>query len=174
MKLSYRILQGHDVAAYRHIRLEALLNFSANFGSTYQAEKAKPKLAFETYIEQQTPGKFIVGAFDNDVLIGICGFAAEEGERSRHRGTVIQMYVQAQYSGKSVGLQLLQAVIQAAFNLPGIEQLVLGVITTNISAVKVYEKAGFTTFGVQHNYFKEDDGSYLHQQFMALYKNGYV
>jgi len=169
VNITYNILIPADAAAYRTLRLEALRLFADNFGS-YAEEKAKPKLAFEGFIEQQTPGRFIAGAFDNGKLIGICGFARDETYKSNHKGLIIQMYVRQRYSSKGVGRQLLQTVAQKAFALPGIEQLILGVVTTNTSAVKLYEKVGFTTFGTHHNYFKDGD-TYYHQQFMILYKN---
>lgn len=168
MNIRYIKLNPADAPAYRAVRLEALLLFPDNYGSDYKEENAKPKLAFEHFIEQQAPGRFIYGAFDGDMLIGICGFAREESEKSRHRGTIIQMYVKQEYSGKGIGLKLLKATIEAAFALAGMEQLVLGVITNNIPAIKTYEKAGFIIFGTQHNYLKLNDGNYLHQHFMKL------
>jgi len=170
MNITYRKLQPHHAAAYRAIRLEALYLFPQNFGSTHENESAKLKLAFENYIELQTPGKFIVGAFEGDTLIGICGFVRDEGKKNIHRGSIIQMYVKQQYNGKGIGLTLLNATVKEAFALPGVEQLALGVITLNTPAVTIYNKAGFTPFAVHHNYFKEDDGSYLHQQYMILHK----
>jgi RimJ/RimL family protein N-acetyltransferase len=170
--ITYRVLYPADASAYRALRLEALQNNPNGFGTTYEEESIKPKLAFENYIEQQTPGKFIAGAFDGETLMGICGFAGDDTKRNRHKGTIIQMYVRPAYSGRRIGLALLQATMNAAFALPGVEQLVLGVVTANIRAVKVYEQAGFETLGTQRNYFKDEDGSYLHQQFMVLYKDG--
>lgn len=168
MNITYRILQPADAPAYRQLRLEALKLHPANFGSTYEDESNKPRLAFETYIQQQVPGKFIAGAFDDDTLIGICGFVREDAKKTHHRGSIIQMYVRQQYSGRGCGLALLQATVQHAFILPGVEQLVLGVVTANISAVKTYEKAGFKTIGVWPGYFKEADGNYLDEQLMIL------
>lgn len=170
MAITTRILQPADAPAYRVVRLESLRLYPGAFGSSYEVESAKPKLAFENYIEMQTPGKFIAGAFDGSTLIGICGFAADESERGKHKGTIIQVFVQPAYTGKGAGLQLLQAVVNYAFELPGIEQLLLGVITNNTAAIKLYEKVGFVTYGIHHNCFKEEDGTYLHQQFMVLGK----
>lgn len=172
LNITYSILQPVHAAAYRSLRLESLELFPGSFGSSYEDEKAKPVLAFERFIEQCTPGKFVAGAFGDETLIGICGFAGEETAKNNHRGAIIQMYVRRQFSGKGIGLQLLKTAIDAAFNLPGMEQLVLGVVTENKAAIRIYEKAGFTTLGVQRNYFKTRNG-YLHQQFMVLYKTDY-
>ncbi len=169
MNITYQTLKPSHAKQYRQIRLESLKNFPDNFGSSYEEESMRDKLAFETYIEQQTKDKFIVGAFDGEALIGICGFAGDNNKKSRHRGTIIQMYVKPAYSCKGIGLQLLQTTIDEAFKIPGIEQLVLGVITSNDSANKIYEKAGFKEFGLHKNYFKEH-GRYFSQRFMILYR----
>ena len=173
MNIHYRKLLPADSKSYREIRLDALQRFPENFGSSYEAESLKPKLAFEIVIEQQTGNNFIIGAFDGDKLIGICGFAQENGPKIQHRGLIIQMYIQPDYQGKKLGQQLLQATIGAAFKIPEVEQLALGVISHNRSAAKIYEQAGFTEFGMQPHYIKIGD-KYLHQRLMLLDRKDYV
>jgi ribosomal protein S18 acetylase RimI-like enzyme len=56
--------------------------------------------------------------------------------------------------------------------LEGIEQVQLSVIANNQTAIKLYEKIGFNTFGVQPRYFKAGD-TYMDQQFMQLFKSEY-
>ncbi len=173
MNFHYRKLLPADSKKYRETRLDALEKFPENFGSSYETESAKPKLAFELVIEQQTGNNFIVGAFDGDKLVGICGFAQETGPKIQHRGLIIQMYIQPEYQGKKLGQQLLQTAIVEAFKIPEVEQLALGVITHNLSAAKVYERAGFTEFGMQPSYIKIGE-KYLHQRLMLLDRKSYV
>jgi len=167
MNISFHKLLPHHTKQYREIRLESLRDFPDNFGSDHAQESAAEKLAFEKHIEQQTQDNFIVGAFDGEALIGICGFARDNNKKGRHRGIIIQMYVKPAYAGKGTGLKLLQATIDEGFEIPGIEQLVLGVITNNSSANKIYERAGFREFGLHKNYFK-DGSKYFDQRFMML------
>ena len=173
MNFHFRKLLPPDSKLYHEIRLDALKRFPENFGSSYEAESAKPKLAFEIVIEQQTGGNFIIGAFDGDKLIGICGFAQETGPKVQHRGLIIQMYIESGYQGKNLGQQLLQTTVAEAFKIPEVEQLALGVITHNLSAAKIYERAGFTEFGMQPNYIKTGD-KYLHQRLMLLDRKDYA
>jgi len=172
MNIQYRRLTPADLKAYRELRLESLKNHPENFGSNFKEESAKPKLAFETYIQEQSADKFILGAFDNEKLIGICGFFREEKKKCNHFGTIIQMYVRKAYGGKGVGLNLLRAVIEEAFKIPEVEQVILGVVTTNISANKIYEEAGFKEYGLHRKYFKEGE-QYFDQRFMILYREDY-
>lgn len=169
MDIHFRKLLPADAKQYREIRLEALKNYPESFGSSYEEESALPKLNFEINIEQKVAGKFIVGAFDGESLIGICGFVHEERIKVRHRGLIIQMYIQPAYQGKKFGLQLLQATTGEAFKIPEVEQIVLGVITHNISAIKTYQQAGFKEFGVHPNYLKIGN-RYYDERLMVLSK----
>lgn len=169
MQIQFKKLATADSRKYREIRLESLKNFPEGFGATYEEESKAIKLDFETHIEQQAIHKFIIGAFDKENLIGICGFYQEASFKTKHRGGIIQMYVKPNYKGNGIGLQLLNTTIVEAFKIPELEQLILGVVTNNISANKIYEKAGFQEYGIQRNYFKEGD-KYLDQRFMILYR----
>lgn len=169
MPTHYRKLTPSDTQAYRAIRLECLKNFPNNFSSTFEDESAKPKLAFENYIKEQGTDKFMMGAFDGEKLMGICGFFQEQQNKTRHIGSIIQMYVQASYAGRGIGLALLQATMEEAFKNPEIEQLMLGVITTNKSANRIYEKAGFKEYGIYKKQFKAGT-DYADQRLMVLYR----
>ncbi len=112
------------------------------------------------------------GAFDGEPLIGITGFNRMARKRASHRGEVVQVYVEPAYRGRNIGEKLLRYTLDYAFGLEGIEQVQLSVITSNTTAIKLYEKLGFKTFGIQPKYFKVDNG-YLDQQFMQLFKSDY-
>lgn len=167
-----RKLQPHESRLYRSIRLVCLKNAPDHFGSTYEEEINIPKLKFESYIEQDHEERFMFGAFDNGKLIGIVGFERMERQRARHRGEVVQMYVDAGYRGRNLGEQLLRGLIEQAFSIKGIEQLQLSVIARNRAAIQLYEKLGFQAFGVQPRYFKVGE-QYLDQQFMQLLWSDY-
>lgn len=167
-----RKIQPHESLHYRSIRLACLRTAPDNFGSTYEEEMSNPKLKFETYIEQEHDECFMFGAFDNGNLIGIVGFERVERQRARHRGEVVQMYVDAAYRGQNIGEQLLRGLIEQAFSVQGVEQLQLSVIARNHAAITLYEKIGFQAFGIQPRYFKIGK-QYLDQQFMQLLKSEY-
>lgn len=172
MPIIIRKLQPHETSIYRQIRLECLKTSPDNFGSTYEEEVLNPKLRFEIYIENNSPDHVMFGAFDDDKLIGITGFNRMDRQRAMHRGEVVQVYVNSNYRGQNVGEKLLRSVIEHGFSLDGIEQIQLSVIAGNQTAIRLYEKIGFKTFGKQQNYFKVRDG-YLDQQFMQLFKSDY-
>lgn len=172
MDIIIRKLQPHESAIYRELRLSCLKNVPESFGSTYEEEILNPRFMFETYIENGTPHQVMFGAFANERLIGITGFNRMARQRASHRGEVVQVYVASGYRGQKVGETLLRHVLDYAFTLEGIEQVQLSVIASNQTAIRLYEKLGFKTFGVQPRYFKVGD-VYMDQQFMQLFKSDY-
>jgi RimJ/RimL family protein N-acetyltransferase len=172
MPIIIRKLQPHESSTYRETRLACLKNVPEYFGSIYEEEILNPKFNFETFIENGFPDHVMFGAFDEERLIGIAGFNRMARQRASHRGEVVQVYVDSNYRGQNVGEKLLRGVLEYAFTLDGIEQVQLSVIADNKVAIKLYEKLGFKTFGVQPRYFKVGD-RYKDQQFMQLFKSDY-
>jgi len=153
-KVTYRLLQPSEAKDYRRLRLESLQFFPNSFGANYEEQKAKKQLAFETYIKEQTPDKFIMGAFSNTTILGICGFYRNTDQREQHKGAIIQMYVSASYRGQQIGTSLLVTTLEKAFQIKEVEHINLGVYANNEAAVHLYKKAGFTTYGVEKNCMK--------------------
>jgi RimJ/RimL family protein N-acetyltransferase len=152
MKISYRKLGPVDARQYRGIRLESLKLYPESFGSTFEEQSKLPKLMFEKSLEQPVDDRFVIGAFDQKTLIGICGFIPFVLDNSlgfSNAGEIIQMYVRSAYSGRKIGLGLVKAVIDEAFKISGLEQIVLGVQEGNMSAIRVYEQAGFLTYTIE-------------------------
>ena len=173
MSIIYRKLKPTEAADFRRVRLECLEKFPDNFGTLYADEAVKPKLYFEDLIERNLPDEFFFGAFDGENLIGIAGFVRGERTKTRHRGEIVAMYVNPDFRGQRVGENLLRALIKAVFEIDGIEQVHLTVVADNATAVKLYEKIGFESFGVQENYFRSGE-KYWHQNFMQLLKEKFV
>ena len=172
MSIIIRKLQSHESSIYREVRLACLKNAPDYFGSTYEEESLNPKLMFETFIENGLPDHVMFGAFAEERLIGITGFNRMARQRVMHRGELVQVYVESNYQGQTIGERLVRHVLAYAFNLDGIEQVQLSVIAGNQAAIRLYKKLGFKTFGVQPNYFKVGE-TYLDQQFMQLFKSDY-
>jgi RimJ/RimL family protein N-acetyltransferase len=167
MQISFRQLTATDRQNYRRVRAECLQKFPDNFGSSFEEESLIPELEFERFLREENSNNFMFGAFDNDELIGICGFLREDRNKTKHRGEIVQMYVNPAFAGQSIGLQLLRTTIEKAFENSEIEQIILGVVADNQSANRTYEKLGFTEYGVLPKYFKQGE-TYWHQRLMIL------
>ncbi len=157
MPITYRRLLPADIPQYRAVRLECLREHPHNFGASYASQAQLPKLWMETQIESGSEEAFAYGAFDGEKLIGICGLNRDQIEGRRHVASVVQMYVQAAYTGQGIGQALLQALMDAAWQIPGLEQLVLDVVTSSQSAIYLYGKLGFEQYGFHKDYLKVGD-----------------
>lgn len=164
-----RQLNEMDKSAYRQARLECLKAYPDNFGSLYEEEKLKAELYFEKCLSDRESPNFMFGAFDGDRCVGLCGFVREDRTRTKHRGEIVQMFVHADYQGQGVGRELLQNVIQKAFETEEMEQIVLSLVASNVGAHTLYKRLGFLDYGLMPNYFKTETG-YLNQRFMLLTK----
>lgn len=162
-KISFRKLIASDAKDYREIRLESLKLYPENFGGgrfSYEEQVKLPKLMFERAFEEKMEDRFVIGAFDNDKLIGICGLAPhipEEGQpQLRNAGMIIQVYVKAEYRGRKIGLGLMNVTIEEAFKMKRIDQILLGVKKGNTSAIRVYKQAGLQIYKFEENEFHPD------------------
>ncbi|WDE03418.1 GNAT family N-acetyltransferase [Thalassomonas viridans] len=139
MEFSCRILRAEDSHNYREVRLESLKLEPKWFGSCYERELKMPKLYFQQVIENNNPNAIMLGAFYDDILVGLCGLISS----AQGSVEIIQMYVVKNYRGNGVALKLLSLAKQSLERLNS-KSLVLSVFSDNQKALKTYEKAGFT------------------------------
>jgi len=137
--ISYRKLIPEESRIYRAIRLESLEKFPESFGATYKDALSIEKFRIESDIEEQTPERFVYGAFAQQELVGICTFVKNEN----NTGSIYQMYVKREFQGKNIGQGLIEAVIsESCQKFNGIE-IILEVIPGNDKAYNLYRKIGF-------------------------------
>ena len=146
-ELLCRRLEPGEAGLYRTLRLDGLKRCPDPFGSTYEEESQSPRLAFESAIEARAVDRFVVGAFLARRLVGLAGFTRGDRRKTSHRGAVSQVYVDPDLQGRAFGRALMHSTIESAFALPQIEQIELGVVSTNSAALRLYQVLGFERFG---------------------------
>jgi RimJ/RimL family protein N-acetyltransferase len=167
--LQYRKLDPAALHLYKTIRLECLQKYPNNFGTTYEEEVETVKYKFDDIISNGHETDFLMGAFNDEVIIGICGFIQEKRLKTKHVGELSQMFVKHEYNGMGIGYHLLLATINEAFKNNDLQKIILAVAENNTAAQHVYKKCGFKQYGKLENYFKHND-MYETQLFMALDK----
>ncbi|TXL72192.1 GNAT family N-acetyltransferase [Vineibacter terrae] len=150
--ITIRRLMAADAADYRAIRLEALQRAPQAFGSTYVAEAARPVAAFA----ERLTGSVVFGAYAAAGIVGMAGLARSPGPKESHKGFLWGMYVRAEMRGQGVGALLVEAVIAAA--AATLDQITLSVVQENAAARALYERFGFTAYGVEPRALKTPDG----------------
>lgn len=120
-----------------------------------------------TRLAAATASNYTLGAFENGELLGSVGFGRNSYSLVSHRSVLYGLFVRPDQQGKGIALQLCQAVIRRARDLPGLEQIELGVHVENHAAIHLYEKLGFVRYGTIPRALKSGD-RYIDEYDMAL------
>jgi RimJ/RimL family protein N-acetyltransferase len=164
--MSVRILTRADAAAFRELRLRALKEHADAFTSSYEEDVQKPMAATEERLDARD--NTFWGAFVDGRLQGIVGLTREPRMKNAHKADIVAMYVAPESGRRGLARALLQAVIDHARNVAGLEQLVLSVTRSNHAAAELYRTTGFVTFGVEPRAIKVA-GEYFDKERMILF-----
>ena len=152
-----RELAPSDVDQYTALRLRMLREYSEAFTSSFDEEAIKPLTWAQKRISpgDDAPHDFVLGAFSEDgTLIGSIGLAVESRCKQRHKALLFGMFVAPEEMSAGVGRGLLDACLDRARCIPDLEQINLTVTATNARAMRLYEAAGFRTFGMEERALK--------------------
>ena len=142
MNYSIRRVTRDDVDAYRAIRLEALTNHPESYGTSPQSFAARSRDAVQAMLDRMAVFGVVTA---EGALAGIVAYARDDGERETHRGWLLQVYVRPEMRGSGAALAMLEAAVAHARS--EVIQLHLMVGAHNAPAIRLYEKAGFKTYG---------------------------
>ena len=146
-RLNVRRLGVEDAASFMSVRREALeadpLAFSASVEDDFALDPDFVHRAFKNEREQA-----VFGYFEDGRLRGIVGLVRASKLKQRHAATVWGMYVSATARRRGVGRALLDAAVAQA-RAWGVEQVQLSVTDAAPEAKRMYEAAGFKSWGHQ-------------------------
>jgi ribosomal protein S18 acetylase RimI-like enzyme len=155
--MEIRRLAPSDACAYRSLRLRALWEFPQAFTSSHEEDEKVPLEASEKRLGSAHHRFW--GAFDGGELCGMVGLACETRAKNRHKARVVGMYVAPEQMGRGIGAALMGALMDDARH-SGLELLVLTVTQSEGSAKRLYERAGFKSFGIEPHAIKVDGRAY--------------
>jgi RimJ/RimL family protein N-acetyltransferase len=162
-----RILEYSDAKQYHDLRLEALQVNPEAFSTSLKEVISRPNQIeqYEKSFRQRETYNF--GAFEEDKLIGMVTLLPEIKEKLKHKANIVAMYVTPAYRGQGVGKALLEAAIKQAYELEGITNINLSVVSVNHGAKGLYQKLGFQTFGLEEKALKVNNVFY-DEEYMSL------
>jgi len=152
-----RRLGPSDASAYRSLRLRALREFPQAFTSSYEEDEQLPLDASQQRLSAEH--RKFWGAFDGEELCGMVGLECESRAKNRHKAKVVGLYVAQKQMGRGVGVSLMRALLEDA-RRAGLELLVLTVTQGQGSALGLYERSGFRSFGIEPRAIKVDGRAY--------------
>ena len=167
-----RILGPADAAIYRELRLLSLQQSPLAFSDSYEDEKERDFSLYEQDLvsEGNPPDVYILGAFWEEKLVGFVKFKRDRRRNALHKSMLHIMFVDERYRGKGIGRAIVQAVIDRAKAMDGLQQIHLWVLESpNVSAADFYATFGLVRTGPA---VKQDliiNGQFVDAAYMVLY-----
>jgi RimJ/RimL family protein N-acetyltransferase len=135
-----------DLVDFRELRLEALRNNPASFGSDYDTVKANPMQFWISRLYAGSEDGALYFALHGEDLIGMCGIQLGTSPKTRHSATIWGVYVKPVWQGLHIARNLIENCIEWG-NHHGVKVAKLAVVADNASAIRCYEGCGFTVYG---------------------------
>jgi ribosomal protein S18 acetylase RimI-like enzyme len=142
-----REAQPSDAVQYRELRLKALQDTPTAFSADYQANLNQPMSHWENRLRPDEYGR-IFFAEHAGTLIGMTGVLQRQSPKTRHNADIYSVYVQLEWRGLRIAEKLIEACVGWA-KARDVNILKLGVTTSNISALHLYERCGFIIYGTE-------------------------
>lgn len=161
-----RLLDSADAEIYREIRLKSLKDNPEAFLAVYELELDKSIEVTRNNLKP-SDGRFTLGAFNENRVVGIVTFVRESGVKTNHKGNVYGMYVSPAFRGQGIGKALINKLVEQAKQCDGLERINLTVISNNDAAKNLYRSTGFNVYGTECNALKVG-GHYWDEDLMVL------
>jgi len=166
-KIVIREANFADVDQYRVLRLFALQESPLAFGQDYETSlNYSPETWRERLRNDEHSVTFI--ARHEQSLIGMTGILRRPLPKTKHSATIVGVYVHPDWRGLRIAVSLIDACIEWAKS-KDVVIVKLGVNAENTSAIRCYERCGFTIYGTEPRgtYY---DGKFYdgHLMFMPL------
>jgi ribosomal protein S18 acetylase RimI-like enzyme len=135
-----------DAQDYRTMRLRSFREHPEAFTTSY--EELERQSLEDTEKRMLAANIKLWGAFDEGHLCGYVGLDRETRAKSRHKATLVGMYVEPESAGRGIGRELVEALLEDA-RADGLALIVLTVTDGNDRATGLYERFGFRSFGIE-------------------------
>lgn len=147
--MNLRLLAAADVAAYRTLMMEAYTLAADAFTTTAEERAREPEAWWLRRIADPGGLGVAFGAWQGAALVGGVALEYSPKPKTRHGALLLAMYVQPAARGHGIARALLDAAIDHAGRRPGLRVLTLTVTEGNEAAIRLYERAGFRTWGTE-------------------------
>jgi RimJ/RimL family protein N-acetyltransferase len=136
-----------DVDSFRELRLDALQDSPVAFPADYMVNANHPMSFWQDRLKTDEVGRIIFAERENQ-LIGMTGIRRGETSKTKHSATIWGVYVRPEWRGLHIAGSLIEACIAWARS-KNVDIVKLGVTAVSTSAVRCYQRCGFTIYGTE-------------------------
>ena len=147
--MEIRPFEVNDAAALWRLRMTALHTDPWSFAESVEELRQISVEEYGRRIGEGGDGNFVIGAFEGERGLGMCGFYRETLIKRRHKGHLWGVFVLPAARGKGLGRALAERAIATARELPDLKSIQLTVSVTREAARGLYRQLGFRVFGVE-------------------------
>lgn len=153
--------------AYRALMLDAYRREPDAFTATVEERQDAPPSLWAARLEPGPEAQTLTfGIEDRGTLAAVASLRFHDRPKTRHKATLMAVYVAPRLRGRGAGSALLRAALSAARGRPGTTVVQLTVSATNGKAQRLYERHGFVEFGLEPLAMLLD-GRYVAKRHMA-------
>jgi ribosomal protein S18 acetylase RimI-like enzyme len=147
--MEIRLFTEQDAQALWNLRMQALETDPWSFVDSSEELRAISVEEFATPLRSGDAENFIVGAFEQQTAVGMVGCYQEVPLKRRHKAWIWGVFVTPAARGKGIARSLMQAAIDRAKNIDGLDMVMLTVAVDQPAPRKLYEALGFRSFGIE-------------------------
>jgi ribosomal protein S18 acetylase RimI-like enzyme len=135
------------VEQYRELRLHALQDSPTAFSADSQKNLSQPLSYWESRLEKDENNTTFFAEHGGQ-LIGMTGIGRGQSAKTKHSAFIWGVYIRPEWRGLHIAERLIETCIEWA-QARAVNILKLGVMTSNTSALRCYERCGFKTYGTE-------------------------
>ena len=153
--MTIRPLTITDASIYQTLRLKALKTNPESYLATWETEQNKSTEAFAWEIRYATssPINGYYGFLENQ-LIGYTQLEQLSLPKQQHTAYLFNLYVDPDYRGQGYASKLFDYLSKLAKEKAQVERIFITCNRKNTAAQKLYQKLGFTQYGVKEKSVK--------------------
>lgn len=136
-----------DAEQFRELRLDALQYSPIAFPADYTVNANHSLSFWENRLEADEIGTIFFAEHENG-LVGMTGIRRGESPKTRHSANIWGVYVRPEWRGLRIAESLIEACVGWAKS-NDVNIIKLGVTAASTSAVRCYQRCGFTIYGTE-------------------------
>jgi ribosomal protein S18 acetylase RimI-like enzyme len=165
-----RLLGQADLQAYKELRDAMLARHPDAFTSDAESELQRDAASYHNRLSGGNGGAnlFTLVAWSGSAMVGAVSCEHETRIKVQHLAKLEGMMVSDAWQGQGIGGRLMAQALQMLRTESRLEQVTLTVTSSNLVAVRLYQRFGFSQYGCLPDAIRLPDGVKLAKDLMRL------